>query len=145
MKQFAYIFLLMISMAACKSNEEANLNYGIDSYGITGTWRLTGVEQGAVGQNSSWVDLSADSTKDVIFRYDFVLMTPTGLPACCAPTSLTINGNFVEIKPTTALAPNPDCSKINCTNCLIWDLKLSGNEMIISRCNTPRARYKRIK
>lgn len=128
---------------ACKSEEEAGIYNSIIGETIAGQWKLVADEKGIIGQ-SSWIPVQMDSTKNVIFRSDGLPLTNTGLPACCAPKALTINGRFVEIKPVGALAPNPACATINCGNCPNWDITLTGNEMIIAYCNTSRKKYVRI-
>ncbi|WP_149242762.1 hypothetical protein [Dyadobacter sp. 32] len=141
MKSLLYILIVVFSMISCKSGDEG-FPFSTSVETIVGQWRLVAEEQGFVGQ-SLWASVKQDSTYDVIFRNDGVILNHKGLPACCAPKSLTINGAFYEIKPTSPLASNPDCASINCGNCLIWDIQISGNEMILASCNSLRRRYLR--
>jgi hypothetical protein len=140
MKWLFYIFLVLV--LSCKNEETAPFS-STRLEALTGTWMLVAEEQGFVGQ-ISWQSLKPDSTANVTFRSDGVMFNAKGLPACCAPTSLTVNGKFVEIKPVGPLPANIECQLITCHNCQIWDIVLTGNEMIISSCSAARRRYVRV-
>lgn len=143
MKRLLYISLFLATLYACKSNS-MDASYSPQVESISGTWRLIEEEQGIIGQ-SNWKAALADSSLDITFRNDGVVMNAKGLPACCAPTALTINGRFFEIKPATQLAANPACANVSCGNCPVWDIAISNNQLIITTCNSPRKKYVRIK
>lgn len=142
MKGLLYIALIFTGVFGCKS-EDANVKLPPSVAELGGPWKLIAEEQGFVGQ-SAWVDVKQDSAYNIIFRSDGLLLNAKGLPACCAPTSLTINGIFFEIKPSGQLAPNPECTSVKCTNCPLWDIQIAGSEMTITKCKDVKRKYLRI-
>jgi hypothetical protein len=144
-KRILAISILFISMFTC-TNKDMDVQNSIVAETIAGNWKLVAEEQGFIGQSqSTWSAVKQDSTYNIGFLPNGVLLDFKGIPACCAPTSLTINGTFYEVKPSGGqLAPNPDCAKVNCSYCPIWEIKLTGNEMIVGTCNSARKKYQRI-
>jgi hypothetical protein len=136
------IYLLLFLAISCKDEEMSHFaSARLET--LTGAWRLTAEEQGFVGQ-ITWQVIESDSTTDLKFRRDGVILNSLGLPFCCAPNALTINGKFLEIKPIEPLPANVECQLVNCPNCPIWDIVVTDNEMILSSCNAARRRYVRI-
>jgi len=141
-KRLLTIAILFTAMFGCKS-AETDVQSLAAAGGIAGKWKLVAEEQGFVGQ-STWATVKEDSAYNIIFRNDGLLLNSKGLPACCGPTSLTINGSFFEVKPTGQLAPNPECALVNCANCPLWDIQITGNEMTVTRCKDLKKKYLRI-
>jgi hypothetical protein len=135
-------YLILFLMISCKDEETAQFS-ATRLETLAGTWRLTAEEQGFVGQ-ISWRDITSDSATNLTFRSDGIVLNALGLPFCCAPNALTINGKFLEIKPVEPLPANVECQLVNCPKCPIWDIVVTGNEMILSSCNAARRRYVRI-
>jgi hypothetical protein len=133
---------LCISTHGCTS-DNMNLYAEAAIQSISGKWKLVAEEQGIIGQ-VFWSSVKADSTENISFRADGVLFNSQGLPACCAPSSLTINGSFFEINPKDPLIGNKNCASVSCNNCKNWDILFTGNEIVITSCGNARKKYVRL-
>ena len=146
MKRLLYITLSMLVFLACKKD---SMDAGIQSMGnfmsIQGKWYLSAIERTSIDNaQRTWEPAAAANVDTLMFRTDGVMLDSSGQPACCAPGKLIINGNLLEVKPQTALPPNPLCALVNCPSCSSWDIEYLDNEMIITPCNNnPRRKYVR--
>ncbi|HEV7348138.1 hypothetical protein [Telluribacter sp.] len=117
---------------------------------LAGTWRLAAYEQTLNGK-TKWVEVpaavgTAAGASTLSFRFDGVVLDSKGLPACCGPSALRINGTTFAIEPKAALPDNPQCHLIDCIGCGVLHIEVAGNEFI-SSCqsgNIGKSRYVRI-
>lgn len=143
MKKLLYIPLFIWCLIACNSQEMDSISMFADvAQSMSGAWRLDAVERG-MGNQKSWEKVDSTRADTLTFRTDGVILDTKGLPRCCSPTSLVINGQLVEIKPSMAVPANPLCASVNCVSCATWDIQLSANEMIVAPCNMSRLKYVR--
>ena len=143
MKRLLYIPFFIALLIACKKDSMDVYNSASFTT-IEGKWYLAAIEKKPInGGTNAWEPIKPNQADTLIFRADGVILQTDGKPACCAPGSLIINGNLLDVKPQTALAPNPICASVNCINCTTWEIFMSGNEMIINPCNFPRTKYVR--
>ncbi|CAG4993786.1 hypothetical protein DYBT9275_01234 [Dyadobacter sp. CECT 9275] len=141
MKSVLHISLLLLLVLGCKK-DDADGPVNSFATGLEGRWKLVETEKGVVG-NQGWVAVPGEQADYLIFRSDGVLIDSTGLPACCSPIAFIINQKLFEIKPQAPLAANPACSSRNCVLCPTWDIQYSGNELVVSYCDSPRRKYVR--
>lgn len=138
MKRYLYILLIPFLFLTCKK-EPAPLP-AIQE--IVGRWRLDAMEKTVNGQKV-WEKVSFNSPAYLAFRFDGVILDGEGLPACCAPDSLVVNGTPFKIKPKAKVPENPQCHFVDCALCPSWDLEQKDNELIItSRCDVLNFRYR---
>ncbi|WP_428655477.1 hypothetical protein [Runella sp.] len=109
---------------------------------LVGKWRLDAYERTENGKKV-WKAVDPQSTSFLSFRFDGVVLDSKGLPSCCAPGSLTINGKEFKIIPQAALPENPSCAYIDCISCATMDIELTGDTFIQHSCFGSRSRYVR--
>ncbi|MCE6991638.1 hypothetical protein [Dyadobacter sp. CY323] len=144
MKRLLYISLILTVLFACKNDSMDTLdNPAAFASTISGTWKLVAVERSSIDNKNVWEPVPAAQADTLIFRGDGLILYGDGSPRCCAPKSLVINGNLMDIKPQTAIPANPLCARVNCVYCPSWDLSLTGNQLIISSCLGFREKYVR--
>ncbi len=109
---------------------------------LVGTWRVAAYEQ-TVNDKKEWVELPVENAYKLQFREDGVVLDVAGLPICCGPSALRINGTLLQIRPATALPENPTCQLVNCAVCEVWDIELSkdGQEFVFE-CQFSSGSYK---
>ncbi|GAB3167819.1 hypothetical protein [Telluribacter humicola] len=101
---------------------------------LVGTWRVAAYEK-TVNDEMEWVELPIENTYKLQFREDGVVLDEAGLPICCGPSALRINGTLFQIKPATSLPDNPTCQLVNCAICEVWDITLNqGGQEFIFEC-----------
>lgn len=134
--------LLLILFIACFSCKDKYLTPEIVQP-LVGKWRVVAVEP--VGKNE-WQYVTQNREYEFEIRYDGVVLWPNGLPACCAPNKLNINGKTFKIEPQSRLPENPQCSLVNCVYCETWYMDLQDDVLTIRYCNggVGRARYTKI-
>ncbi|QRR01703.1 hypothetical protein [Dyadobacter sandarakinus] len=142
MRTLLYASLVLWCAIACREKNMDTIQSFTQANGLSGRWYLKAVEKGVTAQKT-WENVQAAEVDTLVFRNDGVIMSATGLPRCCSPNSLILNGNLVEIKPTSPVPPNPMCARVNCVSCSTWDIELSGSEIVVTPCNMPRLRYVR--
>jgi hypothetical protein len=98
---------------------------------LAGTWQLVAYEQEENGK-MVWVNVPTASESTLSFRFDGVVLDSKGLPACCGPTALEINGRRFRIEPKAPLPDNPACHLIDCIGCAVLKIEVEGNEFISS-------------
>ncbi len=108
---------------------------------IAGNWRLAEIERASVDNKNVWENASASQVDTISFRSDGVILQANGLPRCCAPKSLIINGQLMDIKPQSPIPDNPICALVNCVYCPVWEITFTGNELIVSSCLNQRRKY----
>ena len=134
-----YILIFLLIVLSCKQDSlDAQPNF--DS--ISGIWVLKEVETGSYGQKY-WTAFAGQTSRKFIFRGDGAVLGADSLLICCAPTSLLVNKQLLEIKPATAPPVNPLCALVNCAPCPQWDIEWKRNELIILYCNGEREKYVR--
>jgi len=121
---------------------QSAVNYGAVS-SITGSWKLAETEKITIDNQTVWEAVPSTQSFIIIFRNDGVILNEDEKPLCCAPTSLIINDQLLEIKPQSPIPANKDCELVNCINCPTWEIELIGNQMIIKACNKARMKYVR--
>jgi hypothetical protein len=142
MKQI--LFLLVISMMLSGCKKDRNEDPLPEVANIFGKWRLMEIEKTENGKTSWNPVVYYDEPTYLSFRYDGVILDNKGLPQCCGPDSLKINGVPFKIVPRSDLPLNPTCAYVDCAGCPVWDITQTGDEIIISTCATfPRHKYVR--
>jgi hypothetical protein len=127
MKGYLYIFLIPLLLLNCKKKPEPLP--AIEN--IVGRWRLDAMEKTVNGQKI-WEKVSYDPPAYLTFRFDGVSLDGNGLPLCCAPDSLIVEGTPFKIKPQTKVPENPQCHLVDCASCSYWNLEQKGNELILT-------------
>jgi hypothetical protein len=140
MRRLFYITLFLSVMLSCKKDSLDVMGMA-DMDPVSGKWFLSQVERASVDNKNVWEYVSAAQTDTIAFRSDGVILQADGLPMCCAPKSLIINGSLLDIKPQSPLPANPYCANVSCAYCPVWEITLTGNEMIVSSCNDLRRKY----
>ncbi|CAG5000003.1 hypothetical protein DYBT9275_02364 [Dyadobacter sp. CECT 9275] len=108
---------------------------------IVGRWRADAVENTVNGQKV-WEKVLYTDPYYFSFRDDGVILDSRGLPACCSPDSLKVNGVAFKIIPQSGLPDNPACAYVDCVGCPSWDIQQNGDEIIISYCyGVQRAKF----
>lgn len=129
MKRCLYILLIPFFFLNCKKEKDFAPLPAIKE--IVGRWRLDAVEKTVNGQKV-WEKVTYDPPSYLAFRFDGVILDENGLPACCAPDSLVVNGTSFKIKPQAQVPENPQCHLVDCAICSYWDLEQKGNEIILT-------------
>jgi hypothetical protein len=142
MKKLTSLILFLTLLVSCKE-DDASMEPSAFFAPVSGQWFLKEVEVFTVDNKSSWEKVAANLADTITFRYDGVLLQTDGQPTCCPPKSLTVNGQLVDIVPQTSLAYNPECALVNCVYCPLWELTITGNEMIVKSCINSRRKYVR--
>ncbi|WAC14678.1 hypothetical protein [Dyadobacter pollutisoli] len=142
MRQILCVLVIAMMLAACKKDRNDDPLPEIAS--IAGKWRMTEVEKTENGKTSWYPVVYYDSPVYITFRFDGVILDNNGLPYCCGPDSLKINGVPFEIVPKADLPANPSCAFVDCATCPTWEITQSGDEMIVGACTTfPKYKYVR--
>ena len=139
MKRYLYILLIPFLLLNCKKEKEP----APVIRGIVGRWRLDAVEKTVNGQKV-WEKVSYDPPTYLAFRFDGVILDGKGLPWCCSPEMLIVNGTSFKIEPKAKVPSNPQCAYVDCFTCPSWDLEPKENELILtSSCQSlnSRSRY----
>ena len=143
MKRLMYALLLPFLLLNCKKERELAPLPAIKE--IVGRWRLDAMEKTVNGQKV-WEKVTSDPPSYLTFRFDGLLMDEKGLPWCCSPNTLVVNGTPFKIKPQDKVPTNPQCALINCYSCPSWNLEQKENELVLaSECEFQnyRSRYLR--
>lgn len=114
-----------------------------DLTSIAGSWKLIEVERLSLSNASVWEPVPAAQADTLVFRADGVILNPDGTPRCCAPKSLIINGELMDIKPQFAIPANPICALVNCVYCPTWELSWNDDVLIVSSCLGSKTKYVR--
>jgi hypothetical protein len=142
MKQILFLLAFSMMWSGCK--KDSNDDPLPEVAGIAGKWRHTETEKTENGKTSWSPVVNYDEPTYISFRYDGVIVDNEGLPQCCGPDSLKINGVPFKIVPKSDLPVNPACAYVDCVGCAIWEITQTGDELIISTCGTfPRHKYVR--
>jgi len=145
MKRLLYLPLYFLVLLSCKKDslEVQSAAEYLSVSSIAGSWKLTEAERVTIDNQKIWETVPEAQSFIMIFRNDGVILNEDGKPFCCAPTSLIINDQLMEIKPQSPIPANETCSLVNCINCPTWEIKLTGNQMIVTACNKTRMKYVR--
>ncbi|SDH04326.1 hypothetical protein SAMN04487996_12781 [Dyadobacter soli] len=143
MKRLLYIPLILVWLLSCKKDSFDDLAPNAAFSGVTGVWHAIEIERSSLDNKSTWEPIAAAKSDSLIFRGDGVVLNVDGTPRCCAPATMIINGQLVDVKPQTALPNNAQCEKLNCVTCPTWEISLSDDQLIIGTCNAPRMKYVR--
>lgn len=131
------LVLFLVSLLGCK---EKSLSPE-ELQPLVGKWRLSAVQP----NGKDWEFVTQSGQHQFEIRYDGVILDSNGLPACCSPKSLKVNGKLFTIEPKESLPNNPQCALVNCIACEIWDIDLQGNTFILSSClGNNRNRFEKI-
>jgi hypothetical protein len=128
MKRYLYTLLIPFLLLNCKEREPEPLPAIKE---IVGKWRLDAIEKTVNGQ-TAWEKVSYDQPWYLVFRFDGVILDGNGLPYCCAPETLIVNGAPFKIKPRAEIPENPQCYLVDCASCPSWDLEQKENELILT-------------
>jgi hypothetical protein len=132
------LLLLFVSLFSCKEKQLTPE----DIKPSVGKWRLTAVQP--VGKNE-WELVTQSGQHQFEIRYDGVILDATGLPQCCGPKFLKVNGKLFTIEPKESLPNNPLCAFVSCAFCETWEMDLQENILIINYCQgLGRSRYEKI-
>lgn len=129
MKRILYALLLPILLVGCKKEKDPAPLPVIKE--IVGKWRLDALEKTVNGQKV-WEKVSYDPPTYLAFRFDGVILDNKGLPWCCSPETLIVNGTSFRVDPLAKVPTNPQCALVNCYSCPSWDLQRNENELIIT-------------
>ena len=144
MKRLLYIPLVLVWLLSCKKETADDpMQFGIALKSIAGPWHSIEVERFSLDNKSTWEPIPANQTDTLIFRADGVVLNTDGRPRCCAPGTLIINGQLLDVKPQTALPSNPECELLNCITCPSWEISWNDDQLIVGSCNSARTRFVR--
>lgn len=140
MKRYLYILLIPFLLLNCKKEKEP----APAIKEIVGKWRLDAMVKTLNGQKV-WEKVSYNPPTYLAFRFDGVILDGKGLPWCCSPETLIVNGTSFKITPQAKVPTNPGCANVYCFTCPSWELMQKENELLItSSCfMTYRHRYLR--
>lgn len=141
MKRLLYIPVVLVWLLSCNSSTDSDPTVLNSFSTVSGQWYSIEAERSSLDNKSVWEAIPATQTDTLIFRGDGVILNADGKPRCCAPSTLTINGRLLDVKPQTALPGNPECALLNCVTCPTWEISWNDDQMIISTCNSPRVKY----
>jgi hypothetical protein len=142
MKSLLYISLIgLLSLSCAKDSGDAYPQLTFST--ISGKWHSIETERSSLDNKSVWEPIAGAQSDTIVFRGDGVILNADGSPACCAPTSLIINGQLIDIRPQSGLPVNPQCASVNCVNCPTWEVSWNDDQLIIATCNAPRIKYVR--
>ncbi|WP_439555718.1 hypothetical protein [Dyadobacter sp.] len=142
MKRLLYFTLFLTVLISCKKDSmDAALNGIAVASPIAGKWRLSQIERASVDNRNEWEYVAASQVDTIGFREDGVVLQADGLPMCCAPKSLIINGVLMDIKPQSPIPANGICATVSCVYCPVWEITVTGNELIVSSCLKQRRKY----
>jgi hypothetical protein len=133
---FLFLFVAMSALACKKDDPDTQLSK------IAGKWEMVAREELVEGKYV-WKDVQSASPTILVFRPDGLVTDTNGLPQCCGPNSLSIDGNLVKIVPKGNVPYNEMCERVNCAACETLGIETKGNEIVISSCGRIRARYVR--
>lgn len=137
MKNIVWL-LLFVGLFSCKEKQLTPE----DIKPLVGKWRLTAVQP--VGKNE-WEFVTQSGQHQFEIRYDGVVLYPDGLPMCCGPKYLKVNGKVFTIVPKEGLPNNPLCALVNCVGCETLDMDLQGEVLITGTCNgSGRSQFEKI-
>jgi len=142
MKRSLYILIFIISTLGCKNDQDVMDSPQSAMASIGGKWLLTEMEQSVNGKNV-WMPAITLQPEFIVFRYDGVILNGEEKAGCCSPKILNVNKSSFEIKPQEPIQYGTDCAAVLCGPCQVWDISLSGDEMIIAKCQSPRTKYVR--
>ncbi|MGV3601495.1 MAG: hypothetical protein ACO1N1_09850 [Dyadobacter fermentans] len=144
MKRLLYIPLVLVWLLSCKKDSDSDGVFnGIGTFRtIEGRWHSVEIERSSLDNKSNWEPIANANSDTLIFRNDGVVLNADGSPRCCAPPTLIINGQLLDVKPLTALPNNPLC-QTNCITCPTWEMSWNADQLIISTCSTPKMKYVR--
>lgn len=132
-RYFLFLFVTIAALACKKDDPEAIIAK------VSGSWQLVAREDVA-GDKNVWVDVPQANQTVLAFREDGDLIDVTGLPVCCGPRSLSIDGNVIKISPKKEVLDGM-CMYVNCAYCETWGIETHGDEIIVSYCGMSRTRY----
>lgn len=133
-------FFLFLSMVQCRDK-----NAGPETLQpLVAKWRLATYERVENGKKV-WKEVDSQSPSFISFRFDGVVLDSKGLPYCCPPSALNINGKEFKIIPKATIPENPTCAYIDCIGCPTWEIELRDNDFILSLCSIgSRSKYVRV-
>lgn len=137
MRKLLLLILINLALSKCKNDVKESIS-PIET--ITGTWRLA-EKQVVVNGQPVWQDITDQSPYSFTISTDGAILNGAGLPECCVPKTLSVNGVAVGIPSSSQLPSNPDCARVNCALCESWDIETSGEELIIDYCGRERAKF----
>ena len=111
---------------------------------LVGRWQLVAYEQNQGGV-TTWVEVPAAEASILLVRYDGVLLNGQGLPWCCAPPTIQLNGTLIEIIPRAEVPRNPTCDLVDCMGCATLDLDLDADTLLLTNCSGGQMRYLRVR
>ncbi len=119
------ILLLFLLFLGCKKDPEPSPIIKE----IVGRWRLVATEY---TENGKTTRTEATTASYLIFRFDGLIVDKDGLPGCCAPGSLIVNGAPFQIKPLAPVPRNDACARTSCAACDHLDLTQDRDTLISS-------------
>lgn len=133
--------LLVLFLAGLFSCKEKQLSPE-ELQPLVGKWRVTAIQPAG---KTEWEFVTQSGQHQFEIRYDGVILGPDGLPICCGPKYLKVNGKVFTIVPKEGLPDNPLCALVNCVGCDTLDMDLQGDVLTTNTCNgSGRSRYERI-
>jgi len=138
MNRIVLLVLLLFAFTNCKRDERDPIS---SFAGIAGTWRP--IEH--ISPDSVTVPVTNADSNIVIFRFDGVMLNKNGYKPCCAPTSYTVNGIFMEVKPLIPVELDPICALVNCGSCPDFRIINSKPDELTTYCEGYSTRFIREK
>jgi hypothetical protein len=130
-----YGLLLVLFFFGCKKD---------DPYAaiepLVGKWEWVATQE---ADQEDWTMVGVDTNRVILsFRSDGLILDSSGTPPCCAPSAYILNGKPFNIEPKFPVEANRMCELVNCISCEFWDIKQSGDEIVVSFCTPGGNRYK---
>lgn len=138
MKNIVWIFFLVLGIFSCK---EKHLSPE-DIKPLVGKWQATAIER---AEKKEWEYITQNGQNHLEIRYDGVILDANGLPMCCSPRYLNLNGKRFSIVPKERVPDNSICALVNCAYCETWNMDLQNDVLTVSHCKgLGRVRYIKI-
>lgn len=139
MKRLFYLPFLFILLLNCKKDKIDTEPEEIMKP-LVGKWYLAENER-TINGDKGWIPFVGFENVYLNFRYDGVILDDNGKASCCATKIFNINNTRYEVVPRAAVSYSDDCSTIYCSSCPSYDIEINVSEMIISYCDSSRAKF----
>ncbi|HEV7378593.1 MAG TPA: hypothetical protein VGN64_02295 [Dyadobacter sp.] len=137
-----FILLLLFIASACAKDSESLPQMDFLDATSSGMWHLSEIETGPYGKRY-WVSANGTAKDIRIILQDGTMLTSDSLQVCCAPKSYKIGNTLRDVPEPAAKYINTACAVVNCETCLVWEMDLKGDELIITYCKGEKFKYVR--
>ncbi|TLU90310.1 hypothetical protein [Dyadobacter sediminis] len=136
MNRIVLFVLLLFAFTNCKKDERDPISSFAN---IAGTWRP--IEH--TSPDSVTVPVTNAESNIVVFRFDGVMLNKNGYLPCCAPTSYTVNGISMQVKPLIPVELDPICALVNCASCPNFRIVKNKPNELTTYCGEYSTRFVR--